>query len=104
MPPESSLIPQTRRPPYLLGSLPREGGSRAIAGCSSAGIRNRGCLPVGRAPRQGPRWHASARRRNEMHPEDLMKPDLFSEIVLLGSGTLIFVSLLLIVGAALTRA
>jgi hypothetical protein len=39
-----------------------------------------------------------------MHPEDLMKPDLFSEIVLLGSGTLIFVSLLLIVGAALTRA
>jgi len=39
-----------------------------------------------------------------MHPEDLMKPDLFSEIVLLGSGTLIFVSLLLIVAAALTRA
>ncbi len=39
-----------------------------------------------------------------MHPEDLMKPDLFSEIVLLGSGGLIFVSLLLIVAAALTRA
>jgi hypothetical protein len=39
-----------------------------------------------------------------MHPEDLMKPDLFSEIVLLGSGGLIFVSLLLIVTAALTRA
>ena len=55
-------------------------------------------------PRQGPRWHASARRRNEMHPEDLMKPDLFSEIVLLGSGGLIFVSLLLIVATALTRA
>ncbi len=32
-----------------------------------------------------------------MHREDLMKPDLFSEIVLLGSGGLIFVSLLLIV-------
>jgi len=39
-----------------------------------------------------------------MHPEDLMKPDLFSEIVLLGSGGLIFVSLLLIVVTALTRA
>jgi hypothetical protein len=39
-----------------------------------------------------------------MHPEDLMKRDLFSEIVLLGSGALIFVSLLLIVVTALTRA
>jgi hypothetical protein len=39
-----------------------------------------------------------------MHPEELMKPDLFSEIVLLGSGGLIFVSLLLIVAAALMRA
>jgi hypothetical protein len=38
-----------------------------------------------------------------MHPEDLMKPDLFSEIVLLGSGALIFASLLLIVATALTR-
>ena len=25
-----------------------------------------------------------------MHPEDLMKPDLFSEIVLMGSGGLLF--------------
>jgi hypothetical protein len=47
---------------------------------------------------------ASVRRRNEMHPQDLMKPDLLSEIVLLGSGGLIFVSLLLIVVTALTRA
>jgi hypothetical protein len=39
-----------------------------------------------------------------MHPEDLMKPDLFSGIVLLGSGGLILVSLLLVVVAALTRA
>ncbi len=39
-----------------------------------------------------------------MHPEDLMKPDLFSEIVLLGSSGLIVVSLLLVVAAALTRA
>jgi hypothetical protein len=39
-----------------------------------------------------------------MHPEDLMRPDLFSEIVLLGSGALMFVSLLLIIVTALTRA
>jgi hypothetical protein len=39
-----------------------------------------------------------------MHPEDLMKPDLFSEIILLGSGGLVFVSLLLIVVTVLTRA
>jgi hypothetical protein len=39
-----------------------------------------------------------------MHPEDLMQPDLFSEIVLLGSGGLMFISLLLIVVTALTRA
>ncbi len=39
-----------------------------------------------------------------MRPRDLMKPDLFSEIVLLGSAGLIFVSLLLVVVAALTRA
>jgi hypothetical protein len=39
-----------------------------------------------------------------MHPEDVMKPDLFSEIVLLASGGLIFISLLLVVVTALTRA
>ncbi len=39
-----------------------------------------------------------------MHPKDLMRPDLFSEIVLLGSGALMFVSLLLIIVTALTRA
>ena len=38
-----------------------------------------------------------------MHREDLMKPDLFSEIVLLGGG-LLFASLLLLVVIALTRA
>jgi len=39
-----------------------------------------------------------------MHPEDLMKPDSLSEIILLGSGELVFVSLLLIVLTVLTRA
>jgi hypothetical protein len=35
---------------------------------------------------------------------DLLKPDLVSELVLLGSGTLLVVSLLLIVVTALARA
>ena len=39
-----------------------------------------------------------------MHREDLMKPDLFSEIVLLSSGGVLLTSLLLIVMIALTRA
>lgn len=39
-----------------------------------------------------------------MPREDLMNPDLLSEIVLLGSGAVLFVSLLLIVVTALTRA
>jgi len=39
-----------------------------------------------------------------MHREDLMKPDLLSEIVLLGSGGLLLASLLLIVVTAFTRA
>jgi hypothetical protein len=39
----------------------------------------------------------------EMHPEDLMKPDLFSEIVLMGSGGLLLACLMLIVVIAFTR-
>jgi hypothetical protein len=35
---------------------------------------------------------------------DLLKPDLVSEVVLLGSGALLVISLLLIVVTALTRA
>ena len=38
-----------------------------------------------------------------MHRDDLLKPDLFSEMVLMSSGGLLFASLLLIVVIALTR-
>jgi hypothetical protein len=38
-----------------------------------------------------------------MHPEDLMNSDLPSEILLLVSGSLIFVTLLLILVAVLTQ-
>ena len=38
-----------------------------------------------------------------MHPEELMNPDLPSEILLLVSGSVILVTLLLILVAALTQ-
>jgi hypothetical protein len=38
-----------------------------------------------------------------MHPEDLMNPDMFSEILLLVTGTMILVTLALILVAALTQ-
>ena len=41
--------------------------------------------------------------RSAMRSKDLMCPDLLSEIVLLGFGTLIFVSLLLFIVAAFAR-
>jgi hypothetical protein len=38
-----------------------------------------------------------------MHREDLMKPDLLSEILLVASGLILFVPLLLILFAACTQ-
>ena len=38
-----------------------------------------------------------------MHPDDLMKPDLLSEILLAGSGIVLFLPLLLILVTALTQ-
>jgi hypothetical protein len=76
----SLLVIVTSRNPQSL-RLPVEGTSSGLA-------------PTPPVPRCG---------RDLMHREDLMKPDLFSEMVLLGGGSLLFVSLLLIVATALTR-
>lgn len=38
-----------------------------------------------------------------MHPDDLMKSDLLSEILLVSSGVLLFVALMLVLLAALTQ-
>ena len=38
-----------------------------------------------------------------MHRDDLMKPDLLSEILVLGGGVLIFATLILILVVALTQ-
>jgi hypothetical protein len=37
------------------------------------------------------------------HPNDLMKPDLLSELLLVGSGVVILVPVLLMLVAAITR-
>jgi hypothetical protein len=42
-------------------------------------------------------------KKTQMHQEDLMNADMLSEIVLLVSGSVIFVTLLLILVAALTQ-
>lgn len=42
-------------------------------------------------------------RRNNMHPEELMKPDLLSEIVLLTFGMIVLSSVALVVVAAIAR-
>jgi hypothetical protein len=38
-----------------------------------------------------------------VHPDDLMKSDLLSEILLVSSGVLLFVALILVLVAALTQ-
>jgi hypothetical protein len=48
----------------------------------------------------GSRWRTGV----QMHCEDLMKPDLLSEIVLLVCGAIIFVSLLLFAITVITSA
>lgn len=42
-------------------------------------------------------------RRNNMHPNELMKPDLLSEIVLLTFGMIVLSSVALVVVAAIAR-
>ena len=76
--------------------------------------------PVGVSRRQSPakprrpallRWFSghsldhnrAEETKTQMHPEDLMSADMPSEILLLVSGSLIFVMLLLILVAALTQ-
>lgn len=39
-----------------------------------------------------------------MHPEDVMKPDWFSEILLLGGGLITFTAIVLVVVTAMARA
>jgi len=60
--------------------------------------------PPRRAPvRASPNTMFDPSRRIAMHRADLLKPDLLSEIVLLGTGALIFVAVLLVTVTALAR-
>jgi hypothetical protein len=57
----------------------------------------------GHLVRAAPDPTVPANRRCAMRSKNLMSPDVLSEIVLLGVGMLIFVSLLLFIVAAFTR-
>jgi hypothetical protein len=52
---------------------------------------------------QGPQSLRLLERKTQMHREDLMNADMLSEFLLLVSGTMIVVTLLVILVAALTR-
>jgi hypothetical protein len=68
-------------------------GSVALRYCKSSRTIRPTVVPFGN----------SAREEAGMRPDDLMKPDLVSEVVLMSSGMLIVVILILTVVAAVTR-
>src|ERR1700745_471829 len=83
---------------------PRQGGRVPLPAIVLPGFRNRVAFQW-KVPRRGLlQRDVPLSGRGDMHREDLMNPDLLSEIVLLGCGSLLFVSLWLIVATALTRA
>ena len=97
---ECKSIRQTWRPAYILeAGLARTRWFAGHSGSLSAGIRNRFAFQW-RAPCRG----VCPSGRTEMLRAYLLKPDLLSEIVLLGSGALVFGSLLLMVVTAFTQA
>ena len=65
---------------------------------------------TGTEKRSGPQlWRraeiaAPIANRSEMHRADLLKPDVVSEVVLLGFGTLILASLVLFLATVVARA
>jgi hypothetical protein len=90
---------QTRPPPLETGACLDQGGSRADGWRCVIRNSQPHRLPVDTASGPAPR----VREEEWMH-EDVMKPDLLSEILLLGSGKVIFVALVTIVLTAFARA
>jgi len=78
-------------------------GSAAVSHSAQYFATKKKNLSVAGTNRHGVR-SCSAAKRSEMHRDDLMNPDLLSEIVLLGSATLIFITLVAILVTAFTRA
>jgi hypothetical protein len=103
---EWEFVRQARRPTNSVeGGLPGQGGSGAISG-QAYQLESATESPSsgGQLVRASPNATVRPSGRSEMLRADLLKPDLLSEIVLLGSAALLFVSLLLIVVSAVTRA
>jgi hypothetical protein len=96
------LARRTRRPWLLREDRPDKVfcGPRRL--CISRRPHKRIARPVENTS-SGPALTLPLRGGNAMHPEDLLKPDRLSEIILWVSGEVVLVSLLLVVAAALTR-
>lgn len=77
----------------LQETLPRITGSGALRHYKSSRTIRPTVVPFGN----------SAREETGMRPDDLMKPDLVSEVVLLSSGMLVVVIFILTVVAAVAR-
>ena len=104
--PRDRFIRQTRRPTtFLSGACP----DKVVRGQFSVMSNSRNPPIESPFPRRGILIRASPQpdRRSEweehMHRADLLKPDLLSEILLLGTGALILVSVLLVTVTALAR-
>jgi hypothetical protein len=67
-------------------------------------IRPKIALPLSHLIRAAPTQNIASDRNSAMCRENLIRPDLLSEIILLGSGALILASLVLVVMTALARA
>jgi len=93
-----------RRTKFLSGACP----DKVVRGQFSVVFIGRNPQPIrpptgGHLVRASPNTTVDPSRRRAMHRADLLKPDLLSEIVLLGAGALIFAALLFVTVTALAR-
>jgi len=99
------FIRQTRRTAYLHSwdwELPEQLVRASAADVRQFEIRPKIALPLSHLIRAAPT--IASDRNSAMCRENLIRPDLLSEIILLGFGALILASLVLVVMTALARA
>jgi hypothetical protein len=90
-------------PMAIASAVASHSGSAAMSDCAQYFATNKD-EPINGWHKQGTGCcRVTPAKRSEMHRDDLMNPDLLSEIVLLGSATLIFITLLAILVTAFTR-
>jgi hypothetical protein len=101
------FIRQTRRTAYLHSwdwELPEQLVRASAADVRQFEIRPKIALPLSHLIRAAPTQNIASDKNSAMCRENLIRPDLLSEIILLCSGALILASLVLVVMTALARA